>query len=97
MASEPKPPAPTTPTPKPPAQDKSARLAQALRANLARRKAQGRARRDVEQDPDALDAVPQAPDLHGSGAPPSPADPAPDDATSGGLEPAIIVPKGGPC
>jgi hypothetical protein len=35
---------------KPPKADKAARLAAALRANLARRKAQQRARRAVEQD-----------------------------------------------
>ncbi|MFG1425736.1 hypothetical protein [Roseixanthobacter glucoisosaccharinicivorans] len=37
--------------PKTPAQDKSARLAQALRANLARRKAQGRARKEEADRP----------------------------------------------
>ncbi|QTL03728.1 hypothetical protein J5J86_23895 [Aquabacter sp. L1I39] len=33
--------------------DKNARLASALRANLARRKAQGRARQAAERDPEA--------------------------------------------
>ncbi|MFG1421535.1 hypothetical protein [Roseixanthobacter liquoris] len=57
--------------PKTPAQDKSARLAQALRANLARRKAQGRARKEEAAHPadghagSASDTGPDAPTLDG--------------------------------
>lgn len=53
--------------PKTPAQDKSARLAQALRANLARRKAQGRARKEEAGRPadgppgSEIDLGPEAP------------------------------------
>lgn len=53
--------------PNTPVQDKSARLAQALRANLARRKAQGRARKEEAVRPaeghpvSANDPGPEAP------------------------------------
>ncbi|OYZ75274.1 MAG: hypothetical protein B7Y12_12945 [Rhizobiales bacterium 24-66-13] len=58
--------------PKTPAQDKSARLAQALRANLARRKAQGRARKEETVHPadanpgSANHAGPEAPAQEGA-------------------------------
>lgn len=68
--------------------DKSARLAAALRANLARRKAQTRARREAP-DPAPPEQETPAPPATGTGAAP---DIARDDGIESGPGAAIIVP-----